>query len=112
MNKTLATLLATTAALWGLSAQAASNAATTTATQPMTSGQAGDMKKQADAQYKAAKDKADANYEMNKAKCQTMTPHAVKSACEDDAKAEANKEKADAKVADETQKADIDAQKK
>jgi hypothetical protein len=41
-----------------------------------------------------------------------MSPHALKSACEDDAKAEANKEKADANVANETRKADISAQTK
>jgi hypothetical protein len=108
MNNTLPRILATTAALWGLGAYAATDPASA----PLSSGQAKAMKTQSDAQYKANKDKADANYELNKAKCETTTTGSVKSACKDDAKAEANKEKADAKVINKTQNADTQSQTK
>ncbi|HEX7638869.1 MAG TPA: hypothetical protein VF457_10765 [Burkholderiaceae bacterium] len=53
--------------------------------------------KQANAQYSAAKKRADANEDLNKAKCGSSWTRAGR-ACKSDASAEARKEKADAKV--------------
>ncbi|MGN6526854.1 MAG: hypothetical protein ACTHL8_10725 [Burkholderiaceae bacterium] len=53
--------------------------------------------KQANAQYKADKKRADANEDLNKAKCGSSLTKEGR-ACKSDASAEAKKEKADAKV--------------
>ena len=131
MNKTLATLLVAGAAV-SMSAFAqsessvttnsvdpATGATTTTTTRtterlitppqtaPLTRGEQHDMKVQSEADFKARKKIADANLDENKAACENAAYGSLEHACKKDAKAEANKDKADAKVIHEADKVDI-----
>jgi hypothetical protein len=108
MNKSLATLAAIAAASFSLGALAQADA-TVHAAPPLTHAQARDAKNQADAHYDAAKKEADARLDLDKANCESSLNGAQERACKDDAKAAANKEKADAKVQKEDTKASIKA---
>src|SRR3954470_7947289 len=105
MNKTLATLLATTAASLCIGAHAAEAAASAPL---LDHAEAKDLKNQSDAHYKAHKKEADARLDLNKADCKSELKGAVARACKDDAKAQARKEKADAKLVNKAEKADVD----
>ena len=130
MNKTLATLLAATAAAsFSLGAQAQDAAVqpgtpgTTTTTTTVTTdttetrvvppapglthSQAKDLKAQSTAEYKARKNIAEANHDLNKGDCKVNADGAVERACKADARALERKQKADAKLIHEQEKADI-----
>ena len=132
MNKTLATILATAAAAtlsMGAYAQSTDTApapgtpgttTTTTVTTEttetklvpapgLTHSEAKDAKIQSEAQYKARKNIAEANHDLNKGDCKTSTDGAVKRACEADARAQEKKDKADAKLIHKTEDQDINA---
>jgi hypothetical protein len=64
----------------------------------LTKDEARDQKIQSKADYKARKKIADANLDLNKADCETSADGAVARACKGSAKAQAKKDKADAKV--------------
>ena len=131
MNKTLATILVAGAAV-SMSAfgqaessvtthavdpvTGATTTTTTTTTErlitpvpavPLTKGEQHDLKVQSEADYKARKKIADANLDENKAACENAAYGSLEHACKKDAKAEANKDKADAKVIHEAEKVDI-----
>lgn len=131
MNKTLAAILVAGAAV-SMSAFAQSSAtvqststdpatgATTTTTTttterlvtpdpsvPLTKGEQKDLKVQSTADLKARKKIADANLDENKAACENAAYGSLEHACKKDAKAQANKDKADAKVIHEAEKVDI-----
>lgn len=92
MNKTLAALIASSAAclcMGVVHAQDAASAADGTATKS--------VKKHADAKYTADKKNAEGNEALNKANCGSSLTAAGR-ACKDDAAAAAKKQKADAKV--------------
>ena len=131
MNKTLATLLATTAAATfsiGAYAQSTDVApgtpGTTTTTTTVTTdtvetkmvpapgitkSEARDLKTESKADYKARKNIAEANHDLNKADCKVNSDGAVERACKADARAQEKKEKADAKLIHKTEQQDINA---
>ncbi len=131
MNKSLATLIATAAAAgftMGAHAQDTSSPApgtpgTTTTTVVTTEttetklvpapglshSEAKDAKIQSEADYKARKNIAEANHDLNKADCKVTTDGAVKRACEADARAQEKKDKADAKLIHKQETQDINA---
>jgi hypothetical protein len=131
MNKTLATLLAATAAAsfsLGAYAQDAQTApgtpGTTTTTTTVTTDtvetkmvpapgvtrdEAKDLKTQSKGEYKARKNIAEANHDLNKADCKVNADGSVERACKADARATEKKQKADAKVIHEQEKSDINA---
>ena len=134
MNKSLATLLATAAAAtlsMGAYAQTTDTPApgtpgTTTTTvvttettetklvpaPGLTHSEAKDAKIQSTADYKARKNIAEANHDLNKADCKIAAEGSVKRACEADARAQEKKDKADAKLIHKTETQDINAQTK
>ncbi len=133
MNKSLATLVATFAvAGFSLAAHAQSTDAatapgtpgTTTTTTTVTTdttetkmvpapgvthAQAKDLKTESKADYKARKNIAEANHDLNKADCKVTTDGAVERACKADARAQEKKEKADAKLIHKQETQDINA---
>jgi hypothetical protein len=133
MNKSLATLLATAAAAtFSIGAYAQSTDAmpapgtpgTTTTTTTVTTdtietkmvpapgvtkSQAKDLKTESKADYKARKNIAEANHDLNKADCKVNSDGAVERACKADARAQEKKEKADAKLIHKTEQQDINA---
>jgi hypothetical protein len=128
MNKTLATLLAATAASClslGVQAQTTDAGAATTTTTTVTTdtvetkvippapglthSESKDLKTQSNAQYSARKNIAEANHNLNKADCKVSSDGAVARACKGDARAQEKKEKADAKLIHAEEKANIDA---
>ena len=131
MNKSLATLLATAAAAgfsMGAYAQTTDTPApgtpgTTTTTvvttettetklvpaPGLTHSEAKDAKIQSTADYKARKNIAEANHDLNKADCKIAAEGSVKRACEADARAQEKKDKADAKLIHKTEDQDINA---
>ena len=134
MNKSLATLIATAAAAgftMGAHAQDTSSPApgtpgTTTTTVVTTEttetklvpapglshSEAKDAKIQSTADYKARKNIAEANHDLNKADCKIGSDGAVKRACDSDARAQEKKDKADAKLIHKQEVQDINAQTK
>ena len=74
---------------------------------PLTKDEQKDLKNQSTADLKARKKVADANLDENKAACQSATYGTLERACKSDAKAQAKKDKADAKVIHEAEKVDI-----
>jgi hypothetical protein len=133
MNKSLATLLATAAAAtFSIGAYAQSTdttpapgtPGTTTTTTTVTTdtietkmvpapgvtkSQAKDLKTESKGDYKARKNIAEANHDLNKAECKVNSEGAVERACKADARAQEKKEKADAKLIHKTEQQDIDA---
>ena len=131
MNKSLATLLATAAAAtlsMGAYAQATDTPApgtpgTTTTTVVTTEttetklvpapglshSEAKDAKTMSTADYKARKNIAEANHDLNKGDCKVTSDGAVKRACEADARAQEKKDKADAKLIHKQETQNIDA---
>ena len=132
MNKSLATLLATAAAATfslGAYAQttdtmpAAGTPGTTTTTTVTTDtvetklvpaptishSQAKDLKTESKGDYKARKNIAEANHDLNKADCKVNSDGAVERACKADARAQEKKEKADANLIHKSETADINA---
>ncbi len=131
MNKSLATLLATAAAATfsiGAYAQDAQPApgtpGTTTTTTTVTTdtietkmvpapgitkSEAKDLKTESKGDYKARKNIAEANHDLNKADCKVNSDGAVERACKADARAQEKKEKADAKLIHKTETQDINA---
>ncbi|MDP9125090.1 MAG: hypothetical protein M3N82_10910 [Pseudomonadota bacterium] len=131
MNKSLATLLATTAAAFSIGAYAQSADApapgtpgTTTTTTTVTTdtietrmvpapgvtrSEAKDLKTESKGDYKARKNIAEANHDLNKADCKVNSEGAVERACKADARAQERKEKADAKLIHKTETQDINA---
>ena len=133
MNKSLATLLATAAAAgfsmgaYAQDAQPAPGTPGTTTTTTVTTettetklvpapglthSEAKDAKIMSTADYKARKNIAEANHDLNKADCKVTTDGAVKRACEADARAQEKKDKADAKLIHKQEDQDINAQTK
>ena len=133
MNKSLATLLATAAVAgfsMGAYAQDTSPApgtpgttTTTTVTTETTEtklvpapglshSEAKDAKIQSTADYKARKNIAEANHDLNKADCKISSDGSVKRACEHDARMQEKKDKADAKLIHKQEDQDINAQTK
>ena len=134
MNKSLATLLATAAAATfsiGAYAQDAQPApgtpGTTTTTTTVTTdtvetkmvpapgitkSQAKDLKTESKADYKARKNIAEANHDLNKADCKVGSDGAVERACKSDARAQEKKEKADANLIHKQETQDINAETK
>ena len=111
MSKLLATVVAATIASFGFTAAQAADPASAPG---LSHDAAKNAKTQANAQYKAKKDQADANEKLNKANCETANnaTHGEKSACKDVAEAQAKKEKSEAKLTKETQEANIKANSK
>ncbi len=132
MNKSLATLLATAAAAtFSLGAYAqttdtpvpgtpGTTTTTTTVTTDtietkmvpapgVTKSEAKDLKTESKADYKARKNIAEANHDLNKADCKVNTSGAVERACKADARAAEKKEKADAKLVHKQETQDINA---
>jgi hypothetical protein len=137
MNKSLATLLATAtaaaaAASFSMGACAQSTDAmpapgtpgTTTTTTTVTTdttetrmvpaptvtkSQAKDLKIESKADYKARKNIAEANHDLNKADCKVNADGAVERACKADARAQESKDKADAKLIHKQETQDINA---
>jgi len=134
MNKTLVTYLATAAvATFGIGAHAqdaqpapgtpGTTTTTTTVTTDtvetrmvpapgITKSQAKDLKTESKADYKARKNIAEANHDLNKGDCKVSTDGAVERACKADARAQEKKDKADAKLIHKTEQQDINAQTK
>ena len=134
MNKSLATILATAAVATfsvGAHAQDAQPApgtpGTTTTTTTVTTdtietkmvpapgitkSQAKDLKTESKADYKARKNIAEANHDLNKGDCKVTTDGAVERACKADARAQEKKDKADAKLIHKVEQQDINAQTK
>jgi hypothetical protein len=135
MNKSLATLLVTAAAAgfsMGAYAQDAQPApapgtpgttTTTTVTTEttetklvpapgLTRSEAKDAKIQSTAEYKARKNIAEANHDLNKADCKVDASGAVERACKSDARAQEKKDKADANLIHKQETQDINAQTK
>ena len=134
MNKSLTTLLVTAAAAGfslGAYAQDAQPApgtpGTTTTTTTVTTdtvetkmvpapgitkSQAKDLKIESKADYKARKNIAEANHDLNKADCKVSSDGAVERACKSDARAQEKKEKADANLIHKQETQDINAQTK
>jgi hypothetical protein len=130
MNKSLATLLATAAAAgfsMGAYAQdvqpAPGTPGTTTTTTVttettetklvpapgLTHSEAKDAKIQSTADYKARKNIAEANHDLNKADCKVDASGAVERACKSDARAQEKKDKADANLIHKQETQDINA---
>jgi len=76
----------------------------------ITKSQAKDLKTESTADYKARKNIAEANHDLNKADCKVNADGAVERACKADARAQEKKEKADAKLIHKEETQDIDAQ--
>ena len=134
MNKSLTTLLVTAAAAgfsMGAFAQDAQPApgtpGTTTTTTTVTTdtvetkmvpapgvtkSQAKDLKIESKADYKARKNIAEANHDLNKADCKVGSDGAVERACKADARAQEKKDKADANLIHKQETQDINAQTK
>ena len=133
MNKSLATILATAAAAgfsMGAYAQdtqpAPGTPGTTTTTTVttettetklvpapgLTHSEAKDAKIQSTAEYKARKNIAEANHDLNKADCKVDASGAVERACKSDARAQEKKDKADANLIHKQETQDINAQTK
>jgi hypothetical protein len=135
MNKSLATLLATTAAAFSLGAYAQTSdtmpapgtPGTTTTTTTVTTdtietklvpapglthSEAKDAKIESKGDYKARKNIAEANHDINKADCKVTSDGSVKRACEADARAQEKKDKADAKLIHKQETQDINAETK
>jgi hypothetical protein len=136
MNKSLATLLATAAAAsFSLGAYAQTSdtmpapgtPGTTTTTTTVTTdtietklvpapglthSEAKDAKIESKGDYKARKNIAEANHDLNKADCKVSSDGSVKRACEADARAQEKKDKADANLIHKTETQDINAQTK
>jgi len=134
MNKSLTTLLVTAAVAGfslGAHAQDAQPApgtpGTTTTTTTVTTdtietkmvpapgitkSQAKDLKIESTADYKARKNIAEANHDLNKADCKVGSDGAVERACKSDARAQEKKEKADANLIHKQETQDINAQTK
>jgi hypothetical protein len=110
MKNSLTTLLAVTAACYGLALSA--HAADAAASAPITKQEAKDLKTQADAEYKARKKVADANEELNKGDCEVAADGSTERACKKDARAAAKHEKAEAKLKHEAQKDAIKSESK
>ena len=130
MNKSLATLLATAAAAsfsMGAYAQdtqpAPGTPGTTTTTTVttettetklvpapgLTRSEAKDAKIQSEAEYKARKNIAEANHDLNKADCKVDASGAVERACKSDARMQEKKDKADANLIHKQETQDINA---
>src|ERR1700712_5752449 len=131
MNKSIATLLATAAVAafsMGAYAQDAQPApgtpGTTTTTTTVTTdtietkmvpapgvtkSQAKDLKTESKAEYKARKNIAEANHDLNKADCKGNSNGSVERACKADARAQEKKDKADAKLIHKSETQDINA---
>jgi len=131
MNKSLTALLVTAAAAgfsMGAYAQDAQPPAgtpgTTTTTTTVTTdtietkmvpapgvthAEAKDLKTESKADYKARKNIAEANHDLNKADCKVNSDGAVERACKADARAQERKEKADAKLIHKQETQDINA---
>ena len=131
MNRSLTTLLAAAAAAGlslGAHAQDAQPApgtpGTTTTTTTVTTdttetkmvpapgitrSQAKDLKTRSKADYKARKNIAEANHDLNKGDCKANTDGAVERACKADARAQEKKEKAEADLIHKQETQDIDA---
>ena len=134
MNKSLATLLATAAAAsFSLGAYAQTSdtmpapgtPGTTTTTTTVTTdtvetkmvpapgvtrAQAKDLKTESKGDYKARKNIAEANHDLNKADCKVNSDGAVERACKADARAQEKKDKADANLIHKSETADINAE--
>ncbi len=130
MNKSLAVLLATAAAAgfsmgaYAQDAQPAPGTPGTTTTTTVTTettetklvpapgltrSQAKDAKVQSEAQYKARKNIAEANHDLNKADCKVDASGAVERACKSDARMQEKKDKADANLIHKQEVQDINA---
>ena len=130
MNKSLATLLATAAAAgfsMGAYAQdtqpAPGTPGTTTTTTVttettetklvpapgLTHSEAKDAKIQSEADYKARKNIAEAQHDLNKADCKVNASGAVERACKSDARVQEKKDKADANLIHKQETQDINA---
>ncbi len=133
MNKSLATLFAATAVAgfslgaYAQDSQPAPGTPGTTTTTTVTTettetklvpapglsrGEAKDAKIQSEADYKARKNIAEANHDLNKADCKINSGGAVERACKADARAQEKKEKADANLIHKQETQDINAQTK
>jgi len=110
MKKALTSMLAVTAACYGLALQA--HAADTAASAPLTKQEAKDLKTESDAAYKARKKVADANEALNKGDCEVAADGSTERACKKDARAAAKHEKAEAKLKHEAEKDAIKSESK
>jgi hypothetical protein len=109
MKHTLASIIAITAACYGLAAQAADSAASAPA---LTKQEAKDAKTQSDAAYKARKNVAEANHDLNKGDCKVAADGSTERACKKEARAIEKQEKAEAKTIHEAEKDAIKANSK
>lgn len=106
MRTPLTMLIAAAATAFSLAAGAADPAAT------LTKDEAKVLKAQSDGQYKARKNVAEANEDLNRADCKSALEGSAKRACEKSAKHAAKSDKAAAKAVHEIEEKKIDAAKK
>jgi hypothetical protein len=104
-KKTASTLFVTAASAFCFAALAADPASDAT----LTKSEAKDLKTQSEAQYKARKNVAEANQDLNKGDCKTALEGSAKRACLKSAKASAKSDKADAKTLHEVEEQKIKA---
>ena len=112
MNRPLATLLALA---FGVSMSFAAQAQDAAASAPepvLNKQEAKDLKTESKATYKARKDVADANKELNKGDCEVAHDGSAERACKKAAKAQAKTDKAEAKAVHEAEKDAIKANSK
>ena len=111
MNSKLTVLIAAASTAFMMSARAAEPAPG--ASEPaLTKQEAKSMKAQSEGQYKAKKNVAEANEDLNRADCKSALEGSAKRACEKSAKHAAKSEKAAAKAVHEVQEKKIDDSKK
>lgn len=102
-KKTASSLIVTAASAFCFAALAA-DPATDAA---LSKGESKDLKTQSEAQYKARKNVAEANQDLNKGNCKTALEGAAKRACLKSANASAKSDKADAKTLHELEEQKI-----
>jgi hypothetical protein len=112
MKKILTCAFVIAAGCAGIAAQAADSASTAPATPALTKQEAKDMKTQSDGAYKARKNVAEANHDLNKADCEVSANGNTERACKKDARSVKKHEKAEAKAIHESEKDAIKANSK
>lgn len=103
LNKTASTLIVTAVSAFCFAALAADPSSEAT----LSKTDAKDLKTQSEAQYKARKNVAEANWDLNKGDCKTALEGSAKRACLKSAKASAKSDKAAAKTLHEVEEQKI-----
>lgn len=116
MKRSIATLIAlafgATLSLGAQAQDAAASAPVAPAAPVLNKQDAKDLKTQSKAEYKASKDVANANKELNKGDCEVAFDGSAERACKKTARAQAKADKAQAKAVHEAEKDAIKANSK